>query len=93
MWQLITTDLEHLLAAIRATARVGKDTDEDRNKQLQETINNEVEGVLATVDQRTQSLHEELTTEIQEIWQGIQAMMSSVNKQTRSLCEELNLRI
>jgi hypothetical protein len=73
------TYLEHLLAAIRATARVGKDTDEGHNKQLQETINNEVKVVLATDDQRTQSLHEELTTEIQEIRQGTQAMKSSVN--------------
>jgi hypothetical protein len=34
--------------------------------EYEETINKQVEGILASVDQRTQSLHEDFNTEVEK---------------------------
>jgi DNA-binding ferritin-like protein len=57
--------------------------------ELEETIKNLVENILASVDQRTQDLCEELNVKTEESQLGLQAMTMSLNMLTKSLCEEV----
>jgi phage host-nuclease inhibitor protein Gam len=48
-----------------------------------------VEDVLASVNQRTQDLHEELSIKSEETHLGLQAVTTTFNTQAESLCEEI----
>jgi CRISPR/Cas system-associated exonuclease Cas4 (RecB family) len=62
-------------------------------EEMKVTISEQVESNLASVDQQTQSLREELDAQIQGTQLDMKAVRASVDRQIQSLHEELNMEI
>jgi hypothetical protein len=60
---------------------------------VQAAIDNQVEDILASVDQLTQGLSEELNTKIEKTQLGSQAVMTSISIRSQSLRKESDYEI
>jgi hypothetical protein len=57
--------------------------------EFEETINSRMESVLASVNQRNQSLREELNAKIEETWLDLEAVKKPVDTSAQSLGDEI----
>jgi gas vesicle protein len=68
---------------MRAEIKVGQENMESAINsiwsKLQETIKNQVEEILSSVDQWTHSLHKELNVKIKEMQPDLQTVMTSIH--------------
>jgi 4-hydroxyphenylpyruvate dioxygenase-like putative hemolysin len=57
--------------------------------KLEETIKNQMENVLVSVDRQTQGLLEELNKEIEETQRHLQLVITSIDRWTRSFKDDI----